>query len=104
MAKLDKNSVQTTLNGVNFTPLENISQSVKVTRAQKAKRQSIPQKKSLLFIKHNGFEYELLKRGWIKETEITRHGFEVKFVDDVIDRILDETNDLHYLLYDENEG
>lgn len=66
MAKLDKNSVQTTLNGVNFTPLENISQSVKVTRAQKAKRQSIPQKKSLLFIKHNGFEYELLKAARLK--------------------------------------
>jgi len=28
--------------------------------------------------------------GEIKETEITRHGFEVKFVDDVIDRILQD--------------
>lgn len=42
--------------------------------------------------------------GEVKETGVTRDGFEVKFIDEVIDRITDETADLHYLLYDENAG
>lgn len=42
--------------------------------------------------------------GEVRETGVTRDGFEVKFIDDVIDRITDETADFNYLLYDENEG
>jgi len=61
--KLSKNGVYATSNGQNTPSIENISAATKSTVAQKVKIEASPQKKSLLFIKQDDAEYELLKRG-----------------------------------------
>lgn len=65
VANINTKDVHITSNGKIIPSIGDISAATKSTAAQKAKIEARPQKKSLLFIKHNGVEYELLKRGGI---------------------------------------